>query len=113
MGLGPVLLEMDLVLSPVGVGPTDEMAAANILLLVKGMSDRVPLVFVPSHFPRGRRRLEGVVEALEDRGAVVCGVGVQDRVIHFETLSEGLGVCEKDSRLPGGGGCAAALGLAV
>ena len=96
MTLGSILSEMDLVLSPVGVGATDLMAAANIWRLVQDLENPVRLVFVLNHYPRGRWRFSQVVESLERRGAEVCPVGLQHRVIHLDTFYEGLGVCEKD-----------------
>ena len=44
MSLARTLSEMDLVLSPVGVGPADIMAAANFLWAMQGTS--LPMVFV-------------------------------------------------------------------
>jgi chromosome partitioning protein len=94
MALGRMLSVMDLVISPVGVGPTDQMAAANVWMMVSGMGRGDRLVFVPSHFPRGRRRLQGMLDAIRARGAEVCPVALQDRVVHLDTFVEGLGVCE-------------------
>ena len=92
--LGVVLGACDLVLSPVGVGATDLMAAFNIWRMVQQL-DTVPrVIFVPNHFPRGRLRLDALVEELEERGAEVCPVALQDRVAHVDSSFEGRGVCE-------------------
>lgn len=95
MMLGGFLLEMDLVLAPVGVGAIHVMAAANLLSLERSLTRRVPLVFVLNNFPPGRSRLEMVKEELAGRGGEVCPVGVRHRVAHMDTFDNGLGVCER------------------
>ena len=100
MALVRVLMEMDLVLSPVGVGAADLMVAANFASLVKGMG--LPVVFVGNNLPfSANRRLEMLGE-LEGLGVEVCPVMVQRRVAHLDALRVGLGVCEA---FPGTAAC--------
>lgn len=98
MMLGGFLSRMDLVLAPVGVGAINVMAAGNFLALVRDLQPPVRLVFVANNFPRGRARLDALLEELGDRGGEVCPVSVQGRVAHVDMFYDGLGVCEK---LPG------------
>ena len=92
MSLGRTLSEMDLVLSPVGVGPADIMAAANFLWAMQ--SSNLPIVFVPNAVPPGRARRDELVRELAERQAVVCPVQLQRRVAHVDALRSGQGVCE-------------------
>jgi chromosome partitioning protein len=92
MALGRLLMEMDLVLSPVGAGPSDLMTAGNFAWLVRGMS--LPVVFVPNNVPQGRVRREDMLAELEGFQLEVCPVAVQRRVAHLDALRAGLGVCE-------------------
>ena len=86
------LAEMDLVLSPVGVGPTDLVSACGFWFSLQ-RSD-VNLVFVPNSVTGGRGRLRELEEALGEREARVCPVVVRHRVAHMDALRLGLGVCE-------------------
>ena len=92
MSMGRVLAEMDLVLSPVGAGPSDLGSAANFAWLVKRME--LPAVFVPNNVPFGESRRVGMVEELEEFGVEVCPVMLRRRVAHLDALREGMGVCE-------------------
>ena len=87
-----ILSEMDLVLSPVGIGPSDIMAAANFLGAVQG--SHLPLVFVPNALPPSRARYDELVRELSQRQAAVCPVQLQRRVVHVDALRAGKGVCE-------------------
>lgn len=92
MSLARTLSEMDLVLSPVGVGPADIMAAANFLWAMQGTS--LPMVFVLNAMPPGRARRDALVQGLTDRQAVICPVQLRRRVVHVDALMAGQGVCE-------------------
>ncbi len=96
MALLRVLSEMDLVLSPVGSGVSDLMAAANLSEAVSLLSS--PPVFLPnnvSHFRRRREALAGELASLE---VEVCPVWIRSRVGHLDALRSGLGVCEAQPR---------------
>ena len=101
MALVRLLMEMDLVLSPVGVGAAELMVAANFASLVKGLG--LPVVFVGNNVPVGRGRREEMLGALASLDVEVCPVMVQGRVAHLDSLREGLGVCEA---FPGSAACA-------
>ena len=92
MAMGRILLEMDLVLSPVGVGAADLMAAINFFGLVRRSG--FPVVFLPNNLPFGRRRLEGMLEELAEREMELCPAVLHRRVSHLDALRAGLGVCE-------------------
>lgn len=92
LSLGMVLAEMDLVLSPVGVGAADLGSAANFSWFVKRMG--LPAVFVGNNVPFGEGRRLGLVEELEEFGVEVCPVMVRRRVAHMDALRVGMGVCE-------------------
>ena len=92
MALGRLLKEMDLVLSPVGVGAAELSTASNFAWMAEGMG--LPVVFVPNNLPLGRSRREEMLSVLEERGAEVCPVMMTRRVAHLDALRSGLGVCE-------------------
>ena len=92
MALGRLLMEMDLVLSPVGVGAADLMAAASFAWMVNRME--LPVVFVPNNLPQGQARREAMLAELGGLSVVVCPVMLQRRVAHLDALRAGLGVCE-------------------
>ena len=92
MALFRLLMEMDLVLSPVGVGASDLMVAANFASLVKGMG--LPVVFVGNNLPVGGARRDEMLEELAGFKVEVCPVMVQRRVAHLDAVRSGLGVCE-------------------
>ena len=94
MALVRLLSEMDLVLSPVGVGAADLLAAANFASAVRGMRFDLPVVFLPNNVPHIRRRREVLLEELGLMEVEVCPVTVQRRVAHLDSLRSGLGVCE-------------------
>ena len=94
MALVRLLSEMDLVLSPVGAGAADLLAAANFAAAVRGMRFDLPLVFLPNNVPHIRRRREVLLEELGVMEVEVCPVTVQRRVAHLDSLRSGLGVCE-------------------
>ena len=91
MVLTRFLMEMDLVLSPVGGGPADLVAACGFHFGLQRMG--VNLVFVPSGINPGRGRLLELREVLEDRGARVSPVVVRRLVVHMDALRSGQGVC--------------------
>lgn len=91
MALSRFLMEMDLVLSPVGVGPADLVAACGFHFSLQRSG--VNLVFVPSAVNPGRGRLSELREVLEDRGARVSPVAVRRLVVHMDALRSGQGVC--------------------
>lgn len=94
MALGRLLWEMDLVLSPVGAGAADLMAAANFQGMVGKMDS--PVVFLPNNLPYGRNRKGAMLAELELLGVEVCPVVLYRRVAHLDALRAGLGVCELD-----------------
>ena len=94
MALVRLLSEMDLVLSPVGAGASDLMAAANFSSAVRGMNLNLPLVFLPNNLPHIRRRREVMLEELALLDVDVCPVMLQRRVAHLDAVRSGLGVCE-------------------
>ena len=94
MALVRILSEMDLILSPVGSGVADLMAAANFASAMGGMKLDFPLVFVPNNILHISRRREILLEELSSLGVEVCPVFLQGRVAHLDSLRSGLGVCE-------------------
>lgn len=92
MALVRLLMEMDLVLSPVGVGAADLMVAANFSSLVKGMG--LSVVFVGNNMPVGEQRREEMLAELGRMEVEVCPVMVGRRVAHLDAVRVGLGVCE-------------------
>ena len=91
MVLTRFLMEMDLVLSPVGGGPADLVAACGFHFGLQKLG--VNLVFVPSGINPGRGRLVELREVLEERGARVSPVVVRRLVVHMDALRSGQGVC--------------------
>ena len=92
MVLGRLLMEMDLVLSPVGVGAADLLAAANFAWMVKRME--LPVTFIPNNLPPGQSRRQELLAELGKLGVDVCPVMLQRRVAHLDALRLGQGVCE-------------------
>ena len=92
MLLSRFLAEMDMVLSPVGVGPADLSSACGFLFSLQ--MTEVNLVFVPNGIAPGRARLAELRETLEGRGGRVCPVALRRLVAHMDALRSGLGVCE-------------------
>ena len=90
------LSEMDMVLSPVGLGPSDLVSARGFLHLLQ--RTEVNLVFVANGVSAGRGRLGELREVLEEKDGRVCPVVVRRRVAHMDALRLGLGVCEYDGR---------------
>jgi chromosome partitioning protein len=86
------LREMDLVLSPVGVGAPDLLVAANFCWVLEGSG--LPVFFVPNNVPAGLSRLDSMLSALDGFSAQVCPVVVRRRVAYLDSLRLGLGVCE-------------------
>ncbi len=105
MALGRLLMEMDLVLSPVGAGAADLMTAANFAWMVNRMA--LPVVFVPNNVPPGRSRGEAMLRELEALSLEVCPVMLRRRVAHLDALRAGLGVCEAFPRSAAAGEVAA------
>ena len=103
MALVRLLSEMDLILSPVGIGAADLIAAANFAAAVQGMNLNLPLVFLPNNVPHVRQRRETLLAELELLEVDVCPVTVQRRVAHLDSLRSGLGVCEAFPRSPAAG----------
>ncbi len=100
MALVRLLSEMDLIISPVGSGAADLIAAANFVAAVRGMNLNLPLVFLPNNVPHTRHRQEVLLEELERLEVEVCPVIVHRRVAHLDSLRSGLGVCEAFPRSP-------------
>ena len=92
MALARLLSGMDLVLSPVGSGAADLMAAANFAAAVRGMD--LPLVFLPNNVTHIQRRRDVLLEELDSLEVEVCPAMLQRRVAHLDSLRLGLGVCE-------------------
>ena len=103
MALVRLLSEMDLILSPVGSGLPDLLAAANFSSSVGGMNLNLPLVFLPNNVTHLRRRREDLLDELSVLEVDVCPVLVQHRVAHLDCLRSGLGVCEAFPRSPAAG----------
>ena len=100
MMLGGFLSAMDLVLAPVGVGAINVVAASGLLDLVQGLRAPAPTAFVLNGFPRGRPRVDALIEEIESRGGEVCPVAVPGRVAHLDMFYDGKGVCEKSPGSP-------------
>ena len=92
MALGRLLREMDVVLSPVGVGAAELSTASNFAWMAEGMG--LPVVFVPNNLPLGQSRRDEMLSFLGGRGAEICPVMLTRRVAHLDALRSGLGVCE-------------------
>ena len=89
-----LLSQADLVLSPVGVGPGDLLAAANFQWVSSQM--QLNAWYVPNLLPVGvgrRERLLSELSALNPPANVVP-VSFVRRVVHPDALRRGLGVCE-------------------
>ena len=100
MALVRLLSEMDLILSPVGSGVADLLAAANFSSVVSGMRIDLPLVFLPNNVTHIRQRRDALLSELAALAVDVCPVVVQRRVAHLDSLRSGLGVCEAFPRSP-------------
>ena len=100
MALVRLLSEMDLILSPVGSGVSDLIAASNLASSVGGMNLNLPMVFLPNNVAHFRQRRLALLEELRDIGVDVCPVMIQHRVAHLDCLRSGLGVCEAFPRSP-------------
>ena len=94
MALVRLLSEMDLILSPVGSGVPDLLAAANFASTVSGMRLDLPVVFVANSIVHIERRRNSLLDELSTLGVEVCPVIVHHRVAHLDSLRTGLGVCE-------------------
>lgn len=92
MALGTLLMEADVVLSPVGIGASDLMGAANFAWMARQF--KLPVVFVGNNVPSIEARRETMLAELDNFGVEVCPVVVRRRVAHFDALRAGLGVCE-------------------
>ena len=93
-----LLSAMDLVLSPVGAGASDLLAAANFRSAVQGFD--LPMVFLPNNISHILPRQEVLLAELNALGAEVCPVLIQRRVAHLDSLRIGFGVCELFPRSP-------------
>ena len=87
-----LLSEMDLVLSPVGVGASDLLTVANFLWTIRKLE--LPAVFLPNNVPQWQSRQRELLSELESLEVEVCPVLVQRRVAHLDSLRFGMGVCE-------------------
>ena len=92
MALGRLLMEMDLILSPVGVSAVEIMVAANFTSMVERLN--LPVVFVPNNVSAGRARNEEMLQELATFADDVCPVAIQHRVAHLDATRLGLGVNE-------------------
>ncbi len=92
MALGRLLMEMDLILSPVGVSAVEIMVAANFTSMVERLN--LPVVFVPNNVSAGRARNEEMLQELAKFSDDVCPVAIQHRVAHLDATRLGLGVNE-------------------
>ena len=91
-GVHRLLVEMDLVLSPVGVGASDLLTVASFLWTIKRLD--LPVVFIPHNIPQWQSRQRELLSELAALEAEVCPVLVQRRVAHLDSVRFGLGVCE-------------------
>ena len=92
MALGRLLMEMELILSPVGASAAELLVAANFTRLVERLN--LPVVFVPNNIPAGRARREDLLQELAGFSDEVCPVAVRHRVAHLDATRLGMGVCE-------------------
>ena len=92
MALGRLLMEMDLILSPVGVSAVEIMVASNFTSMVERLN--LPVVFVPNNVSAGRARNEEMLQELATFADDVCPVAIQHRVAHLDATRLGLGVNE-------------------
>ena len=93
MALGSLLKRMNLILSPVGVGASDLLTAANFGTLIRQF-ELPPVVFLPNNVPFYHRRQRELLEELSELELEVCPVMIQRRVAHLDALRSGRGVCE-------------------
>ena len=96
-----LLAEVDLVLSPVGVGASDLMTVASFLWTIRRLD--LPAVFLPNNIPQWQSRQRELLSELETMKAEVCPVLVQRRVAHLDSIRFGLGVCEAFPGTPAAG----------
>ena len=87
-----LLSEVDLVLSPVGVGAADLMTVASFVWSIQKLE--LPVVFLPNNVPQWQSRQNELLSELSDFEVEVCPLMVQRRVAHLDSLRSGLGVCE-------------------
>ena len=92
MALGRLLMEMDLILSPVGDSAVEIMVAANFTSMVERLN--LPVVFVPNNVSTGRARTEEMLQELGKFSDDVAPVSIQHRVAHLDATRLGLGVNE-------------------
>jgi chromosome partitioning protein len=92
MALAGLLRQMDLILSPVGLGAVDLLTAANFHSLVRHFD--LPVVFLANNVPPYRSRQDELLREMGEMGLEVCPVMVQRRVAHLDSLRVGRGVCE-------------------
>ena len=92
MALAGLLRNMDLIISPVGLGASDLLTAANFRSLARQFD--LPVVFLLNNVPIYRSRREELQRELDKLGVEVCPLTVQRRVAHLDALRDGLGVCE-------------------
>lgn len=87
-----LLSEVDLVISPVGVGAADLMTVAGFVWAINRL--KLPVVFLPNNVPQLQSRQNELLSELDDLEVEVCPVMVQRRVAHLDSLRAGMGVCE-------------------
>ena len=87
-----LLAEVDLVVSPVGVGAADLMTVANFVWTINRL--HLPVVFLPNNVPQWHSRQNEMLAELAALDVEVCPVMVQRRVAHLDALRAGMGVCE-------------------
>ena len=87
-----LLSEVDLVISPVGVGAADLMAVASFIWTIEKLE--LPVVFLPNNVPQWQSRQNELLSELSELEVEVCPVMVQRRVAHMDSLRAGMGVCE-------------------
>ena len=87
-----LLAEMDLVISPVGVGAADLMTVANFVWTINQL--KLPAVFLPNNVPQWQSRQNEMLSELAALEVEICPVMVQRRVAHVDSLRSGMGVCE-------------------
>ena len=83
---------MDLILSPVGPGPTDMLSAIDFNDSVAGLG--VPVYSVANMIPPGVYWRDVVLETMAERSVSVAPPILYRRVAHMRAFFSGLGVCE-------------------
>ena len=98
MTLGRLLMQMDLVLCPIGYGAPDLQAADNFSWMIKPMD--LPSVFIGSRLPAGQYWRRQLQEETKDLGVELCPVIIQQRMAHARATRSGRGVCEMFPKSP-------------